>query len=211
MEPIVTRNQKLAEQVAKNLRERHFDAHVANSIEEARDIALDLIPVYHVVGWGGSVTIDQIGIKEALKARNTPVIDRSTAKTREEGAKMMKACLTCDTFLMSANAVSSDGVLVNIDGNGNRVAPLIYGPDSVVVVVGINKIAPDVESALKRARNVAAPINAQRFDVKTPCKVNGSCADCKCVDSICCQVNFTRICRPKGRIKVIIVTEELGF
>ena len=211
MEPIVTRNQKLAEQVAKNLRERHFDAYVANSIEEARDIALDLIPVDHVVGWGGSVTVDQIGIKEALKARNTPVIDRSTAKTREEGAKMMKACLTCGTFLMSANAVSADGVLVNIDGNGNRVAPLIYGPDSVVVVVGINKIAPDVESALKRARNVAAPINAQRFDVKTPCKANGSCANCKCIDSICCQVNFTRICRPKGRIKVIIVTEELGF
>lgn len=211
MEVIKQRNVKLAQEVAKKLRERHFDAYVADSIDEARDIALDLIPTDHVVGWGGSVTIDQIGIKEALKARNTPVIDRSLAKDRAEGVQMMKACLTCGTFLMSANAVSADGVLVNIDGNGNRVAALIYGPDSVVVVVGINKITPDVESALKRARNVAAPINAQRFDVKTPCKANGSCANCKSVDSICCQVNFTRICRPQGRIKVIIVTQELGF
>lgn len=211
MEVIKTRNQKLAEEVAKNLRTRHFEAYVANSIDEARDIALELIPADHVVGWGGSVSVDQIGIKDALKSRGTPVIDRSTARDRAEGMQIMKACLTCGTFLMSANAVSADGVLVNIDGNGNRVAPLIYGPDSVVVVVGTNKIAPDVESALKRARNVAAPVNAQRFDVKTPCKVNGSCANCKCVDSICCNVNFTRICRPAGRVKVIIVTEELGF
>lgn len=211
MEVIKVRNQKLAEEVAKNLRTRHFEAYVANSVDEARDIALGLIPKDHVVGWGGSVSVDQIGIKGALKSRGTPVIDRSVAKDRAEGVKMMKACLTCGTFLMSANAVSADGVLVNIDGNGNRVAPLIYGPDSVVVVVGTNKIAPDIESALKRARNVAAPVNAQRFDVKTPCKVNGSCANCKSPDSICCNVNFTRICRPKGRIKVIIVTEELGF
>lgn len=211
MDPITQRNQKLAQEVAKNLKSRHFDAYVVNSEEEAKNLALELIPADHVVGWGGSVSIDQIGLKEALKERNNPLLDRSVAKDRAEGVKIMKACLTCDTFLMSANAVSRDGVLVNIDGNGNRLAALVYGPDSVVVVVGINKIEPDVESALVRARNVAAPTNSQRFDVKTPCKTDGSCANCKCVDSICCNVNFTRICRPKGRIKVIIVTKDLGF
>ncbi len=211
MDPITQRNQKLAEQVAKNLISRHFDAYVAKDAEEAKNIALDIIPKGHTVGWGGSFSVDQIGIKDALRARNNPVIDRSVAKDREESVKMMKACLTCDTFLMSANALSADGVLVNIDGNGNRVAPLIYGPDSVVVVVGINKITPDVDTAIKRARNVAAPINAQRFDINTPCKINGSCADCKAPDSICCHISLTRICRPKGRIKVIIVTEDLGF
>lgn len=211
MDPITIRNEKLAAKVAENLKARHFDAYVANSTEEARELALKLIPQSHTVGWGGSVSIDQIGIKEALKKRNNPVIDRSLAKDREEGVKMMKACLTADTFLMSANALCADGILVNIDGNGNRVAPLMYGPDNVIVVVGTNKIAPDVDSAVKRARNVAAPINAQRFDVKTPCKVNGACGNCKSVDCICCQVTLTRVCRPKGRIKVIIVTEDLGF
>ena len=211
MDAVIQRNEKLANEVAKNLKSRHFDAYVVNSEVEARDLALSLIPTDHVVSWGGSVSIDQIGLKEALKERQNPVIDRSCAKDREEGVRLMREALTCDTFLMSANALSRDGVLVNIDGNGNRVAPLIFGPKSVIVVVGINKIAPDVESALKRARNTAAPINAQRFEIGTPCKKNGSCGNCKCVDSICCNVNFTRICRPQGRIKVIIVTKELGF
>lgn len=211
MDPITQRNQKLANTVAKNLRARHFDAYVASDEDEAKRIALELIPSTHTVGWGGSVTIDQIKLKEALVERGNHVIDRSLAKDRAESVKMMKACLTCDTFLMSANALSADGVLVNIDGNGNRVAPLVFGPDSVVVVVGINKIAPDVQTALARARSVAAPTNAQRFDVNTPCKISGSCANCKCPDSICTQVNFTRLCRPGGRIKVIIVTKELGF
>jgi L-lactate utilization protein LutB len=209
--PTEIRNEKLLTTVSKSLKSRHFDVYIAKNKEEALNIAMDLIPSDATVGWGGSATVDQIGIKDALKKRQNPVIDRSLAKSPEESKKLMKACLTCNTFLMSANAVSADGVLVNIDGNGNRVAPLIFGPDSVIVFVGINKIAPDVEGALKRARFVAAPTNAQRFDINTPCKIGGTCANCKSPDSICCNVNFTRICRPKGRIKVILINEELGF
>ena len=209
--PIEIRNEKLLSTVSKSLKSRHFDVYTAQNAEEALKIALELIPSDATVGWGGSVTVDKIGIKDELKKRGNPVIDRSLAKSPEESKRLMKACLTCDTFLMSANAVSADGVLVNIDGNGNRVAPLIFGPDSVIVFVGVNKIAPDTESALKRARSVAAPINAQRIDINTPCKVTCACADCKSPDSICCNVNFTRICRPKGRIKVILVATELGF
>ena len=211
MDAITQRNEKLANLVANNLKSRHFDAYVVNDEQEARELALSLIPNDHTVGWGGSVTIDQIGLKNSLKERGNTVIDRESAQTPAERVKMMKDALTCNTFLMSANAVSQDGVLVNIDGNGNRVAALIYGPESVVVVVGINKIAPDVQSALVRARNLAAPTNSQRFNVNTPCKINGACANCKCPDSICAQINFTRLCKPQGRIKVIIVTKELGF
>ena len=117
--PIQKRNTKLIEEVSQNLRKRYFDVYIAQNGEEAAKIALDLIPNDATVGWGGSVTVDAIGIKDALKERGNPVIDRALAKSPEEGRQMMKACLTCNTFLMSANAVSEDGVLVNIDGNGN--------------------------------------------------------------------------------------------
>ena len=125
---------------------------------------------------------------------------------------MLKKALTCGTFLMSSNAISADGQLVNIDGTGNRVAALCFGPEQVIVGAGMNKVAGDLEGAMRRAREVAAPVNAQRFaGLKTPCSVTGLCADCTGPDSICCQIVTTRICRPAGRIKVVLVGEELGF
>ena len=165
-----------------------------------------LIPQEDVVSWGGSVTIDEIGLLSAVKERNK-VIDRAAAATPEEKTELMRQALLCDTYLMSSNAISSDGQLVNIDGNGNRCAALIYGPKQVLVIAGLNKVTGSLE-----ARNVAAPINAKRFaGLQTPCYKAGLCGDCLSADCICSQIVITRTSRNKGRIKVILVGESLGF
>ena len=161
---------------------------------------------------GGTATVDALGIKQRLAQEGIALIDRDTAQTPQERQEMLKKALTCGTFLMSSNAISADGQLVNIDGTGNRVAALCFGPEQVIMVAGMNKVAGDLEGAMRRAREVAAPVNAQRFaGLKTPCSVTGLCADCTGPDSICCQIVTTRICRPAGRIKVVLVGEELGF
>lgn len=208
---IRTRYEKAAISLVKNLNGRGFEAYYCADKEQARLKALSLIPEGDVVSFGGSASVDSVGIKEALYARGQKMIDRSAAKDRAEALQMQRQALLCDTYLMSSNAVSADGQLVNIDGNGNRVAALCYGPRQVIMFIGMNKVSPDLPSALSRARSVAAPTNAQRFPLSTPCKESGSCADCKCADSICSQIVITRLCREKGRIKIILIPEELGF
>ena len=197
--------------LVKALEKRHFEAYYCSTSEEAVEKVLSLIPAGDVVSWGGVATVDQLGIKDRLRQRNQPVIDRDTAKTPDERVSMLHQALGCDTFLMSSNAISEDGQLVNIDGTGNRVAALCYGPRQVIVVAGMNKVAGDLNSAMARARHIAAPANAQRFDGKSPCRITGQCADCTSPDCICAQMVITRFCNPAGRIKVVLVGEELGF
>ena len=207
----IMRNAACGATVVKNLQRRGFDAYYCADKEAALAKALELIPETDVVAWGGSVTLAEVGLLDAVKKRN-PVIDRDTAKNAEEKTELMRKALLCDTFIMSSNAITSDGQLINIDGNGNRVAELIFGPKQVVVIAGVNKIAGSFEAAMDRARNIAAPINAQRFaGLATPCAKTGLCADCQSPDSICAQFVVTRRCRTKGRIKVILVGESLGF
>ena len=158
-----------------------------------------------------AATAAQIGLMDRLHQGDYQLIDRDTGKTPEEKQALMRQALTCGTFIMSSNAISADGQLVNMDGNANRVAALCFGPESVLVIAGMNKVMGDLDSAIARARQVAAPANAQRFDIKTPCAVTGSCGDCTSSDCICCQMVITRACRPAGRIKVILVGEDLGF
>lgn len=202
---------KAGPKVAEALNKRYFEAYYCSGRDEALEKILELIPQGHVVSWGGATTVDELGVKDALRQRGQAVIDRDTAKDAQERQEMLKKALTCDTFLMGSNAVSADGQLVNIDGIGNRVAALCFGPSQVIVVAGMNKVTGDLDAAMRRAREVAAPINAQRFQLKTPCSVNGLCADCKGPDSICAQIVTTRMCKPAGRIKVILVGEDLGF
>lgn len=202
---------KAGPKVAEALNKRYFEAYYCSGRDEALEKILELIPQGHVVSWGGATTVDELGVKDALRQRGQAVIDRDTAKDARERQEMLKKALTCDTFLMGSNAVSADGQLVNIDGTGNRVAALCFGPSQVIVVAGMNKVAGDLDGAMRRAREVAAPINAQRFQLKTPCSVNGLCADCRGSDSICAQIVTTRMCKPAGRIKVILVGEDLGF
>lgn len=202
---------KAGAKVAEALNKRHFEAYYCSDRAAALEKILELIPQDHVVSWGGTATVDELGVKEALRQRGQAVIDRDTAKDAQERQQMLKQALTCDTFLMGSNAISADGQLVNIDGTGNRVAALCFGPTQVVVVAGMNKVAGDLDGAMRRAREVAAPMNAQRFPLKTPCVANGLCGDCKGPDSICAQIVTTRLCKPAGRIKVVLVGEDLGF
>lgn len=203
--------EKRAAVLLKNLRSRHFDAYYCPDRKSALEKAMELIPKEASIGWGGAMTAQQVGLMDALKTGGYNIYDRDTCATPEERVKMMKTCLTADVFLTGANAISMDGQMVNIDGMGNRVAAIVYGPDSVIVIAGMNKVTDTLEDAVTRARTVAAPINKQRFGQDTPCGVTGVCADCKSEGCICNQILVTRNCRPAGRIKFILVGEELGF
>ncbi len=206
-----TRNKMLAEKVIKGLQSRNMEGFYAETKEEALKLALELIPKGSSVGWGGSVSIEEIGLKDAVRAGDYTVYDREACTSAEEKRETELKTFGCDYFLTSSNAVTEDGILVNIDGNANRVAAIAYGPEHVLMIVGMNKIVKNEEAALYRARNEAATINAQRFPLETPCKKNGSCADCKSKDTICCQFLTTRFSRHTGRIKTILVNESLGF
>ena len=210
-EVIEKRNTLLAKTVISNLEKRHFEAYYCPTTAEALQKALQLIPEGSSVGWGGSVTIREMGLTKAIHERNYTVIDRDLAKSPEETAELQRKCLTTDYFITSTNAMSEDGILVNIDGNGNRLAAICFGPKNVIVICGINKITQNLDAAISRARFTAAPINAGRFDIKTPCKVSGKCHNCTSPDCICSEVLITRTSRPANRVKVIIVGEDCGF
>ena len=204
--------EKRGAQLVRNLHSRHFDAYYCATKEEALAKALELIPEGSSVGWGGSVTAGQIGLLAAIRGGNYKALDRDACATMEEREKLQRDIFFADAFITGANALSLDGQMVNIDGTGNRVAPIVYGPQSVIVVAGMNKVEDTLADAMTRARTIAAPMNKQRFEMlQTPCAVTGSCADCKSPQSICNQILITRNCRPAGRIKFIIVGEELGF
>lgn len=203
--------EKRGEQLVKNLRSRQFAAWYCASREEALEKALELIPEGATVGWGGALSAEQIGLIDAVRKGNYKAIDRENARSMEERNAMMKQALLADVFLVGANALSLDGQMVSIDGNGNRVGAIVYGPDSVIVIAGMNKVVATVEDAVRRARTIAAPMNKQRFPIATPCEVTGSCADCKGDNCICNQILITRNSKPAQRIKVILVGEELGF
>ena len=199
-------------QLVKALQKRFFEAVYCENAEQAVETALSLIPAADKLAFGGSATLGETGLIEALRRRGNPIIDRETARSPEERLALTRQALLCDTYLMSANAISADGQLVNIDGNGNRVAALCYGPKNVIVIAGMNKVAPTLQSAVLRARNTAAPQNSMRFESESrPCFLTGKCADCLSPDTICAQMVITRVCRPAGRIKVILVGQALGF
>ena len=202
---------KRGEILVKNLQSRHFDAYYCATKEEALSKAQDLMPKDATVGWGGAYSAMQIGLMDALNKGPYRTIDRDKCKTQEEKQQAAKDCFSADVFLTGANALSLDGQMVNIDGNGNRIGAVIYGPTSVLVIAGMNKVEENLDAAIRRARTVAAPINEQRFLGNTPCAVTGVCADCKSENCICNHIVVTRHCRPVGRIKFILVGEDLGF
>ena len=205
---IIKRNELLAEKVLKGLASRNMTGYYAANAEEAVAKALELIPEGASVTMGGCMSAHEIGLVEQLKNGNYDFIDRD--KMEDKRAAML-AAYDADFFLSSANAMTEDGELVNIDGNSNRVSAICQGPKKVLFIIGMNKVCSDLDGAMKRARNVAAPINAQRFGLTTPCAKTGACADCKSPDTICCQFLITRYSRHKDRIHVILVNDSLGF
>ena len=169
------------------------------------------MPEGSTVTWGGTMTLRDMGLIQALHDSNAyKLYDRDKATDREAVSEIYVKAFTADYFLSSANAISEDGVIVNIDGNGNRVAAITFGPKNVIFVIGINKVCQDAEAALKRARSTAAPINSARFNLNTPCAIDGTCHNCNSADCICNHIHFLRN-SPKSRHSVIIVGEELGY
>ena len=205
---IVKRNELLAQKVIKGLGSRNMTGYYAADKEEALKIALSLIPEGSTATMGGGMSVIEIGLVDALKDGNYNFIGREEAPDRRAA---MLAAYDADVYLASCNAITEDGELVNIDGNANRVSCIAYGPKKVVFIVGMNKVCNDLDSAIKRARNVAAPINKQRFGGNTPCVKTGSCFNCKNPDTICCQFLITRYSKHQDRIHVILVNDFLGF
>ena len=202
------RNDKLAEKIIAGLASRNMKGFYVKSKEEALRKALELIPEGSSVTKGGSMSVLEIGLGEALKKGKYNYCDRDAATDKREAEVF---AYTADVYLGSVNAITEDGVLINIDGNSNPVSAYAYGPKKLVLIVGMNKVASDVDAAMKRARNEAATINAQRFGLNTPCSKTGACMNCMSPDTICCQFLITRFSRHKDRIHVILVNENLGF
>jgi L-lactate utilization protein LutB len=205
---VLKRGELLSRKVIKGLESRNMSGYFAADREEALKIALELIPEGSTVGMGGATSAIEIGLVDALKKGNYNFIDRDAFPDKR---RAMLDTYDADVFISGANAITEDGIMVNIDGGANRVSAIANGPRKVVFIVGMNKVTPDVDSAMKRARNVAAPINAQRFGLDTPCSKTGACMDCKSPDTICCQFLITRYSRHAGRIHVVLVNDELGF
>ena len=203
------RNQ--AETIIKKLESRNMEGYYCETKEEAKAKFMELVGTEtKSISYGGSVTVDELGLKEALEAAGHDVIRREKYTTPEE----VKACYAkqavSDVFMTSTNAITLDGELVNIDGRSNRVSLMLYGPEEVIVVAGMNKVVPDVDAGIVRTRNFAAPPNTVRLNCDTPCAKTGKCGNCL-NHTICCNIVVTRASRVQGRIKVILVGEELGF
>lgn len=205
------RNERLARTMIKNLQRRNFEAFYCPTAAEAVKKVSELIEDGSSVTWGGTMTVRDLGIPDMLRSRGTlEVLDRDLVEAPDEKQAMYVRAFTADVYLSSANAISEDGVIVNIDGNGNRVAAITWGPKKVIFVIGMNKVAQTVEAALSRARGTASPMNMARFTNKTPCQTDGVCHNCNSPESICNYVHFLRN-SPKGRHTVVLVGENLGY
>lgn len=211
MTPTELRNSLLAQRMIKNLARRNMDAYYCPTAQEAINKVKELIEEGSTVSWGGSMTLRDMGLTAALHAEGKyTLLDRDLAKDRDEAQEIYLQAFRADYYLSSANAISEDGVIVNIDGNGNRVAAITFGPRHVIFVIGLNKVAQTAEAALARARSTASPINTARFDIKTPCKADGVCHNCNSPESICNHIHFLRN-SPRHRHTVILVGESLGY
>ena len=198
--------------IIKNLKLRRMEGHYCETSAEAYDLVMSMIPAGSKVSFGGSVTLTETGVLDGLRSRtDITLYDRSTCSTPEEIKEVYRNAFSCDSYLMSTNAITMNGELINIDGNANRVAALCYGSDQVIIVAGINKIVSDVESGYKRVKDIASPQNGIRLERNTPCAINGKCGECWGDSCMCSQIVVTRRSTVENRIKVILVGEHLGY
>lgn len=200
-----------ANTIIKNMEKRNFKGYYVATAAEAKKKVLSLIADGATIAWGGSMTMQEIGIFEALEKGNYNLIDRMKASSPEEAREIYAKSTLADVYLMSTNAITLEGELINIDGHGNRVACLITGPKKVIIVAGMNKVCSDVKSGYQRVKDVASPPNTVRLNRKTPCAVTGKCEDCYSPDCICAHTVISRRCKEPDRIHVILVGEELGY
>ncbi len=203
--------QKQAETIIKNMKKRNFEGYYAQNAEEAKQIVLRMMEEGASISWGGTMTMTEIGVMDAIRGGKYRLIDRALAKDPEEAREIFAKTVMADYYLMSTNAITLEGELINIDGNGNRLACLMQGPKNVIIVAGMNKVVSDVQSGYQRVKDIASPPNAIRLHKNTPCALTGHCADCYSPDCICSHTVITRRCGIPGRIKVILVGQELGY
>lgn len=204
--------EKQADTIIQNLQKRQIEGFYAPTVEDAEKKVFSYLTENSSVAFGGSMTLDETGLLTALRHDpNIRLIDRAAASTPEEVKQVYHDALSADFYLMSTNAITISGELVNIDGTGNRVAALIYGPEHVIILAGMNKVSANIEEAVSRVRNTATPINCERLHKNTPCAATGACADCLSPDCICNQIAITRRSGVPGRIKVILIGEALGY
>lgn len=211
MSPKKQAYENLADTMIEKFNVRGIEGYYCNTKEEALLMAQRFLTPGCVVSWGGSQTLEEIGLIDALKSSDCVVVDRKDAENPEEYRELYGKIVTSDFFFMSSNAITLDGELINIDGAGNRAACLIHGPMNVIIVAGMNKIVTNTKAGIERVRNMAAPANTVRLGLKTPCSSIGRCADCLLDDCICCEIVITRKSKIPNRIKVILVGEELGY
>lgn len=203
--------ENLAESIIEKFNLRGIEGYYCADREEANAKAKRFLTPGCSVSWGGSMTLQEIGLIDDLQESDYTIYDRAQAVTPEEKKEMFSRIVTSDFYFLSSNAITINGELVNIDGAGNRVACLCHGPEHVVIIAGMNKIVPDVKNGIARVHNMAAPPNALRLGLSTPCAEYGRCADCLSKDCICAHTVVTRFSRVPGRLKVILVGEELGY
>jgi hypothetical protein len=202
------KNEKLIE----NLKNRNFTVEHVKTRKEAKDIILKLIPKSSVVGYGGSVSVEQTGILEHFRnSMDYDLLDKANAITPTEKNQLAHESFEADYYLSSVNALTTDGLLVNVDATSNRVAALSYGPKKVIFVIGKNKIVDNLDQALDRIKNGVVKRNAERLDWDTPCRHTDKCLDCRSEKRMCCTTVIHEYSSFKGRIKVILVDEELGY
>ena len=202
--------------ILKNLKKRNTEGYFAETIEEAKQIALSLVEEGDMVSWGGSITLEEVGLKRELirweQSGKISIIDPYSTKDPAESYERRRQSLLSDIYFLSTNAMTTDGELANIDRTGNRVAALTFGPKKVVVLVGINKLTDNLEEAINRVKEVACPKNAVRLGRRTPCALTGKCCDCLLPkETICSAIVTTRFNQNPGRMHVILINEELGY
>lgn len=202
--------ENVANTIIQNLNKRQIEGYYCPDRKSALQKALELIPKGSSIGWGGSMTLAETGVIDSIQNGDYNIINRETTSVEEERNMYGEICCS-DFFLMSTNAITLDGELINIDGRGNRVSFLCFGPQNVLILIGMNKVVSDIESGFQRVRNIAAPPNAIRLNRKTPCASIGKCTDCFSPDCMCSQFVVTRRSGVPNRIKVILIGEELGY
>lgn len=211
MQPKKQYYENVADSLIEKFNLRGIEGYYLDTKEEALLMVKRFLTPGCSISWGGSMTLYEIGLIDEIKNSDYIVYDRSEAGTPEEKKALYAKIVTSDYYFMSSNAITLNGELVNIDGAANRVSCLCYGPDNVIILAGMNKIVPDIESGIKRVKNIAAPPNAVRLHKNIPCATLGRCADCFKPDCFCSQIVITRRSSIPNRIKVILIGEELGY
>lgn len=208
---VIARNTVMAPGIIAALEKRGFDAFFCATMDDLHRKVLELIPAGSSVAWGGSMSLKEAGIPDLVRENGYKLLDRDAAKTPEEKQELMRQALLCDTYLSSVNAMTENGLMVNIDGNCNRIAAIAFGPRSVILIVGMNKICRDLPAARHRAQSYVAPANGIRLGVELPCTKTGFCHDCHAENSMCAQIVEMRRNRIAHRIKVLLTPFALGI